>query len=296
MKRVATAVVLIPLVLAVVWVAPSNWFLFFLGVIALLTAREYLQLVLQPGELAFYRFVLVVIAAIFALAILASTVNSFKPASVALSVILLAPLLFLGLGLKLPSQTRAVIAAGVSMLGIAYIGMPLLSIWIIRDHINPTVGSFLVLVTFATVWSGDIAAFYIGRVFGRHKLAPIISPGKTWEGAISSTIFASIVCWAMFRLLGPRYSDFFFAAKITAPAWLSLGVGVLINIAAQIGDLAESMIKRAVGVKDSGKLLPGHGGILDRIDALLFAAPVAMLLFWFLRSFIIVTRSEWVLP
>lgn len=135
-------------------------------------------------------------------------------------------------------------------------------------------GAALLVFLMLAVWSGDIAALYVGRAIGRHKLAPRLSPGKTWEGAIAS-ILASVVITALLLyvsdLLGARGN---LLLHITEPAWQTLSLAAVLNIAAQIGDLLESAVKRGAGVKDSGTLLPGHGGILDRIDALLLATPV----------------------
>jgi phosphatidate cytidylyltransferase len=124
------------------------------------------------------------------------------------------------------------------------------------------------------VWAGDIAALYVGRRWGRHKLAPTISPNKTWEGALGSVAGSLLVTWLPAGLA--------ICFRVIRLVWLSYpgdylvlaALAVVVNVAAQVGDLAESALKRSAGVKDSGSLLPGHGGVLDRIDALLLAAPV----------------------
>jgi phosphatidate cytidylyltransferase len=124
------------------------------------------------------------------------------------------------------------------------------------------------------VWAGDIAALYVGRAFGRHKLAPRLSPGKTWEGSIASILGSiaavGIVLWIS-ELLVVRGN---LLLHISEPIWQTLLLAAIVNVAAQLGDLLESAVKRGAGVKDSGNMLPGHGGILDRIDALLVATPV----------------------
>jgi phosphatidate cytidylyltransferase len=148
-------------------------------------------------------------------------------------------------------------------------------------------GRILVFVFVVIVWSGDIFAYYAGRNFGKHKFAETISPKKTWEGAIASTAGAVVVSILLFRYLDqvgnalvhlnsfPSQSVMYVDAGVkVAPWWLAGFFGLFVNITAQLGDLAESALKRGAGVKDSGNLLPGHGGILDRIDAMLFAAPV----------------------
>jgi phosphatidate cytidylyltransferase len=126
----------------------------------------------------------------------------------------------------------------------------------------------LLLFAMALNWAGDSAAYYIGRRFGKHKLAPIVSPKKSWEGAI-----ASVVGSVIFGLL---YLGHFMPQL----AWWNVAaMATIANIAGQFGDLAESAMKRGAGVKDSGHLLPGHGGILDRVDSSLFALPVVYLLY-----------------
>ena len=126
----------------------------------------------------------------------------------------------------------------------------------------------LLFFALALNWIGDTAAYYGGRAFGRHRLAPIVSPKKTWEGAAAS-VAASVI----FGLLYLGY----FAPRL--PWWQVAAMAVMGNIAGQFGDLAESSIKRGAGVKDSGNLLPGHGGMLDRVDSSLFALPAVYVLF-----------------
>lgn len=116
------------------------------------------------------------------------------------------------------------------------------------------------------VFMSDTGAFYFGRFFGRHKLYPSVSPGKTWEGAVGGLLFSLI----------PAYGFALFVS-LYRWNWRILILTLAISIAGQIGDLAESMLKRNCGVKDSGNILPGHGGILDRIDGLLFAIPLLYL-------------------
>jgi phosphatidate cytidylyltransferase len=134
-------------------------------------------------------------------------------------------------------------------------------------------GKPLVLFLMVCVWAGDIAALYVGRTFGRHKLS-YLSPNKTWEGSLASvagSVLAGLAVVAAGEFLSARGNT---VLHILEPVWQSIVLAVIINLAAQLGDLLESAIKRGAGVKDSGTLLPGHGGVLDRIDALLLAAPV----------------------
>lgn len=161
-------------------------------------------------------------------------------------------------------------------IGLALTMLPLL--WI------GTGGPSLLVFLFCVVWSGDVAAMYAGRAFGRRKLAPRISPKKTWEGAIAS-MAGSLLIAPLLYLLGHRVPA---VSRLAFPGGLSgwLFLAALLNVAAQVGDLVESAIKRGSGVKDSGTMLPGHGGILDRIDALLLAAPALWYLELARRSFL----------
>jgi phosphatidate cytidylyltransferase len=124
-------------------------------------------------------------------------------------------------------------------------------------------GAFWLLFALSVNWVGDIAAFYVGRSWGRHKFAPRVSPAKSWEGAAASTAMSLIYAAVYFSFL----------IKDVPLPW-ALGIAAAGNMAGQIGDLCESAIKRGAGVKDSGTMLPGHGGWLDRIDSSLFALPV----------------------
>ena len=144
------------------------------------------------------------------------------------------------------------------VIGLVYIGPGALALLWLRDG---AVGLWNVAFVFGVVWASDIGAYLVGRVVGGAKLAPAISPGKTWSGAVGGLVAVAGV------------------GAVVGGVWAVL-VAVLVGIAAQLGDLLESGIKRHFGVKDSGWLIPGHGGVLDRVDALLTAAPVAALIWW----------------
>jgi len=143
-------------------------------------------------------------------------------------------------------------------------------------------GAVALLSAMAVIWVADIAAYFVGRAFGRHKLAPVISPGKSWEGAVGGFAAVALVGLAAARV--PALADALptlLVARIGAIG----AAGVLVAIAALsiVGDLHESLLKREAGVKDSGTLLPGHGGMLDRIDALIPTMPAALLVYQLLR-------------
>jgi len=180
----------------------------------------------------------------------------------------------------------------MSYMALPYIALPLLLLAMLRDSMR---GWVFVLFTFFAVWVGDTAAMYVGKSMGRHKLAPRISPGKTIEGSVASLLFSVGVC-CLFAHYVPEIASALGKANLLAdsakesllydapaygraPLWVAALIAAIINVAAQLGDLLESALKRGAGVKDSGTMLPGHGGMLDRIDALLLALPVAFVLF-----------------
>ena len=156
-------------------------------------------------------------------------------------------------------MVEALPAAGISSSGLILVAFPLT--FAIRLHGFPLEGPAILLFVLVITWVGDTAAYFVGRAIGKHKLAPILSPKKTWEGTIASILGALLVATV-------------FARWLTVPLPHLLAMATVGNIAGQAGDLLESAFKRSAGVKDSGTLLPGHGGVLDRIDALILAIPV----------------------
>jgi phosphatidate cytidylyltransferase len=157
------------------------------------------------------------------------------------------------------------------LFGLIYIAYPLTLIPLLWKQED---GPALVLFLMVCVWAGDIAALYFGRAFGKRKLAPRLSPGKTWVGSIASILGSMLAACLIIYISDILTARGNTVLHISEPLWQSLLLAAILNIAAQLGDLLESAIKRGAGVKDSGTMLPGHGGILDRIDALLLAAPV----------------------
>lgn len=149
------------------------------------------------------------------------------------------------------------VSVSVTVLGVAWIGLGLAHALLLRDIDEH--GVLAVLTVLLAVWAGDAGAYFIGLLFGRHKLAPTVSPGKTWEGLIAGVV----------ATIGVTFLALYEANFLSIPE--SLVLGAVIAIAAPLGDLFESALKRDADVKDSGRLLAGHGGVLDRIDALLFA-------------------------
>lgn len=287
MKRVLTAVVLIPLVLLVVFWAPLWLFSLVVGLLVVLSLHEYLGIMEKYGIepvrwVAYAVAALVVIYPFILVSTLYSSARHYAAYAPEFSAFywalpLLLCLLF-GIPVVFRRELRTALAASAgSAFGVFYTAMPLALL--ISMRWTPGTAILVVLVLFC-VWAGDIAAYYAGKNLGRHKLAPIVSPNKTWEGAIASLIASVIVAWTIFHFRKWIEAIFINHFTLYTPYWQQLplfhviGIGVAINVAAQFGDLFESAIKRGAQLKDSGSLLPGHGGILDRIDALLFAIPV----------------------
>jgi phosphatidate cytidylyltransferase len=265
MKRVLTAFVLIPIVLVIVFLAPKWQWIFSLAVaaVAALAGWEYLSLAqkvgVKPPRLA-------VTASLLALFVGNFLWPDLRPEIFgALCLALLAFCAFRG-------QVKQVMAnASASIFCMFYIGLTMLTLNNLHELANgPSLVAFLLCV----VWAGDTTAYVIGRAWGRRKLAPGLSPGKTWEGAMGSVAGSLLAAWALLEIAAQLQARDLVVLSFPEETWYWLMLAVLVNLAAQVGDLAESALKRSAGVKDSGSLLPGHGGVLDRIDALLLAAPV----------------------
>jgi phosphatidate cytidylyltransferase len=263
MKRILTALVLIPLVLLVVFLGPRWLVTLVTAGLAALAAWEYLGMAEHGGPNPPRTAVLVAIIALFL-----GNFYYFEQTAAIFGFLSLALLVYC----TFRSKTETMMAdAALSVFCFFYVGLTLLAFPALREEANgPSLVTFLLFV----VWAGDIAALYIGRSLGKHKLAPSLSPNKTWEGAIGSVVGSLLAAGGLLALA--NWFTQLNSAKLSYPeeVWYWLVLAVVVNVAAQLGDLAESALKRSAGVKDSGTLLPGHGGVLDRIDALLLAAPV----------------------
>ncbi len=285
MQRVLTAVVLIPIVLILVLRAPVWLLAAAVAAVSILGLREYVALAGAHSPQPFCRMLYAAAVAALALVAAQSGSNYLQATSqmafaIAVAAVGLA-FLFLALGMRREPLSSGLPAAAGSILGFLYVVTPLAMLVQLREQSS---GAFFLLYVLLVVWIGDTAAYYIGRAIGRHKLAPRISPGKTWEGAAANLAGAVITGTLVFAYAREISSGLMSAGLLTRdqaflppqpPAlWTFALLSAAINVAAQFGDLAESLLKRGAGVKDSGTLLPGHGDMLDRIDALLFAAPV----------------------
>jgi phosphatidate cytidylyltransferase len=271
MKRILTAIVLIAIVFALIFFGKLWMLILFSAVVAELAAYEYLQLAAVGAESngAKLRIPLWWMAVGTALAFVVALPGF--PVEDQLPVLsLLTLVLFAWNGFRAPLiQVLPDTAQGI--FGLIYIAYPLTLIPLLWSKEN---GPTLVLFLMLCVWTGDIAALYIGRTFGKRKLAPRLSPGKTWIGSIASIAGSVLIALALAETANALSARGNMLLHISEPLWQTLLLAAILNVAAQLGDLLESAIKRGAGVKDSGTMLPGHGGILDRIDALLVAAPV----------------------
>ncbi|HEY7354545.1 MAG TPA: phosphatidate cytidylyltransferase [Terriglobales bacterium] len=284
LKRVLTAIVLIPVVLLLVLRAPVPVLGFVAGVVALLAIHELLKLSegygIRPLRLPTYIFVAVIFVLIAFNPGLTPLLSTSSFTLIALSAAVLAPFVFLAITMRRDDLSRTYPAALVSAFVVVYIALPMASLVQMREQWQ---GSFFLLYLLLLVWAGDIFAYFIGKSLGTHRMSPRVSPKKTWEGALASVIASVAVGMLMFHYAVPISSALMHAHLIERSAGVFTEprslipiaiLSVVLNIAAQLGDLVESLIKRGAGVKDSGAVLPGHGGMFDRIDALLFAAPV----------------------
>jgi phosphatidate cytidylyltransferase len=284
--RIATALVLIPFVLLLVLKAPLYILAIVAGAVALLAIAEFLKLVtpygIQTIGIGTYAFV----AVFFAFVIIASTNRTplLETTAVLYGIALaaaLAPFIFLTLAMARSDLRTGYPAAAASAFAFGYIAIPMALLVEIRQQ---PAGAIWTIYTLLAVWAGDIFAYFVGKAIGRHRMSPEISPKKTWEGAVAS-ILASVIIGALWIQYAPATSEALLRVGLIdrrdgmfgleqPSLWPIFFLSAVVNIAAQLGDLVESLIKRGAGVKDSGTILPGHGGMLDRVDAMLFAVPI----------------------
>lgn len=272
MQRLLTAAVAAPLTLAAVFFLPHYLFFVFVTLLLGWAVLEYTQIVRPRAPHAPLSLLLVLVPLAAAGLSFALTPETIPGRERALSFDLLAAVALLSIGLGcLVLLSRTPLDESIASLGIFGFGIPYFALPIASLHQLQRSDRWLLFLLLAIVWLGDTAAYYVGSRLGRHKMAPVVSPKKSWEGAAAGLLtgIVAAAAWSVWRL-GRLHPGILLLAAAT-------------EIAAQMGDLVESMIKRGSGVKDSGNLLPGHGGMLDRIDALLFAAPVMLLGAWMLN-------------
>lgn len=263
-KRIATAVVLGGGLLAGVWFLDTDWLALLLGALMTIAAWEwsgFVPLRSIPARGAYALAVAATLAAVW----------RYGFGDLVLQLILLAGLLIWTLSTwwitgprwSLPRIAKAI--AGFLVLVPAWAAL-------VRLHMLPTFGVWLFLYVFVVVAAADVGAYFSGRRFGRTRLAPAVSPGKTWEGLAGGLLLAGVLAVTGGFWLGVN-------------VWVFLAGSLFVVLVSVIGDLTESLLKRQVGIKDSGRILPGHGGVMDRIDSLVAAAPVFVLALHFTGGF-----------
>jgi phosphatidate cytidylyltransferase len=275
-KRVATAAVLIPCVVVLVLWGSTAAMAVGLALVMLLALFEYFALGDAIGHRAYRFWTATCALGLVYVQWLAAIAPSYElaggltvhrmigrvlgviPTVQDVFFIFLLGVAVLTLWTKRPI-VEALPAAGISCSGLLLVAF--LLTYTIRLHGIETDGPKLLMFVLVITWVGDSAAYFVGRALGRHRIAPVLSPKKTWEGTVASILGALLVALV-------------FARWLVVPLPHLLAMAAVGNIAGQAGDLLESAYKRSAGVKDSGSLLPGHGGVLDRIDALILAIPV----------------------
>jgi phosphatidate cytidylyltransferase len=251
LSRIAVAAAALPVVLGLVWLG-GWWMTVLAGLVVLLGLHEFYALTrpLRPVVLAGY--------AGATAAIVGTQLGGLEWALAGfLSTFALA---FILKGISSTSQPTTV-SVGATVLGVGWIGLGIAHLILIRAI--PENGRLAAFAVILAVFAADTAAFFVGRLFGRHKLAPNVSPGKTWEGLLAGSAACIFVTWVSLYETG------------YVTGWRSLALGGALALAAPIGDLFASGLKRDLHAKDFGRVLAGHGGILDRLDSVLFSAIAA---------------------
>jgi phosphatidate cytidylyltransferase len=274
--RIVTGVVLIAAIVALLVWAPAWLVAVVAAAIALLALIEFFALGERLGLRAFRSWSLLCAAGLFYAQYSAGMVETHALGDLVLSrnygpaisteIVLLAFLFgAVGIGLATRRPLQDVLPAiSISSAGLLFVALPFS--YLLRINEIPRAGGALILFTLALIWAGDTLAYFTGKFIGRVPMAPALSPKKTWEGAAANLIGSLVVAWVAARWIPIDVATLLFVAGAA-------------NIAGQMGDLIESAYKRGAGVKDSGTIVPGHGGVLDRIDSLILAAPVVWVLY-----------------
>jgi len=252
--RALTAAIWVPVHLVIlIWGRPYH-FLIYLEAIALVALMEMFDMLEATGRRP-HRLAALAAGAAYLAALAYKPAVSFGAAAAVVSAVLLVPVLR-------RTTAGALADAGATLFAFAYV--PALLAFLMLVRVLPA-GVELLLIFFVTIWAMDVAAYFVGRAVGRRRLAPDISPGKTVAGAVGGVVVG---------LLAPVALAEVFLGGAGLAWWAALAIGAALAAGDLVGDLGESALKRDAGVKDSGGILPGHGGVLDRFDAVLYCAPL----------------------
>ena len=266
LQRFLTSIVAFPILALLIFKGSPLVFAMFIGLVSLIALWEYYRIVFHDQPHAVFSPISLWGGFSGLLIIGAAHFNAFQWIVFCLVVnFVLAAMLSMP---RYKNDSKVLSVVEKEIQGVIYVPLALSTLVMFRNGTDGVAWIFFLLFT---VFAGDVGAFYAGKFFGRHKLSPAISPGKTIEGSMGGMAFSMFV--------GYVFTCLFLPHLVTPLIFLLF---IVINISAQTGDLFESELKRAGHIKDSGNILPGHGGMLDRIDALLFAAPVAYMFktFW----------------
>ena len=269
-RRIIFAVIAAPASIAIVYF--GDWALaIVLSVLAALAAWELFRMARETGALPLEPAG-IALAALLPLAVHAQRLGVYTLSLTAIIAMIL--LLFAStIWLRGPAG-KPLSSAAITVFGVMYAGL-FSYIYALRYHdyaVGAAAGTALVFLPILLTWATDVGAYTFGRTFGKKKLIPSVSPGKTVEGAVGGLGLAIVICLLYVRFILMPY------AQLGLTIQGAVLFAIVVSVAAQTGDLAESLLKREAGVKDSSRILPGHGGILDRFDSLLFVMPIALLL------------------
>lgn len=265
MARVLTAIIFLPVLFAALWLGSPIWFSAIAAAGVLIGLYEYYRLASRGGEVQ-------------GLAAAAATLATFYFGRYDLIVAIIAALVIVEMLAQLFTRAKdedfseMLPAAAIRVFGVLYVavlGGYIIAIRVIERHDIPQLAPKLLTLFFLVVFAGDTGAYYTGRAIGRKRLAPRVSPGKTVEGAIGG-LFGNVIAVLI------AHFTFFPELKVVHAVPLALAMGAL----GIVGDLCESMLKRGARAKDAGNLIPGHGGMLDRLDSMLFNAPLLYYFYW----------------
>lgn len=271
--RLLVAAIGIPAGFAVVW-AGGLVLAVVVGFLAVMGSREVMGIAQGGGARPFPLLALPASALLVAAAHATGDAAAWAPVALAILALVTFGSLALAVFLRGPGE-GPLTAVGSTILAVVYAGVPMSFAIFLRQH--PAAewsapgweGVFLLVFAMTVTWLGDSAAYFGGRAMGGRKLLPVVSPNKTISGSVSGLVGATVGAALLTFFLVPHWGG-----GLALGLWGSAALGLCIGVAAQVGDLAESLLKREAGVKDSGQLFPGHGGVLDRFDGIFFALPL----------------------
>lgn len=260
MKRIFTALVIVPILVAIIGYSPLYLFTILVTVAAVIALDEFFSIATRCGFEIYRAW-----GHLLGLCLLLSFHFSPHNQTLAFAVLTLSVLLLLAMNLtKGKDLQQAMPSSAVTTLGLMYIPASLGMLLVLRSSRTPWgEGSCWVFFLLIVVWFGDTGAYYVGKIFGRHLLAPGLSPKKTIEGSLGGFLGNGLAALVSKKILMPH-----------APLLHLFLICAVVGLVSQVGDLSESVLKRAAGIKDSSRILPGHGGMLDRIDGVLFGCPI----------------------